>query len=69
MATGLTDGSSLCVATTETEATLVGLRSAEAVATIVRVIVPVEVWQGLDTALGEVFGEGVNEELGLIRDV
>ena len=57
------------MAAAETEATLVGLRSAEAVATIVRVIVPVEVWQGLDTALGEVFGEGVNEELGLIRDV
>jgi hypothetical protein len=57
------------VAAPETEATLVGLRSADTVVAIVTVIVPVEVWQGLDTALGEVLGEGVNEELRVIRDV
>ena len=57
------------MAAPETEATLVGLRSADTVVAIVTVIVPVEVWQGLDTALGEVLGEGVNEELRVIRDV
>ena len=69
VARGLPEAISLCVATAETEATLVGLRSAEAVVTLVTVIVPVEVWQGLDTGLGEVLGEGVNEELRVISDV
>lgn len=57
------------MATTETEATLVGLISAEAVAALVTLIVPVELWQALDNALGEKLGEGVNEELRVMRGV
>ena len=69
VARGLADGCSVCVATTETEATLVGLRSAETVAALVTLIVPVEVWQALDKGLGDEFGEGVNNGLRVIRDV
>jgi len=57
------------VAAAETEATLVRLISAEAVVTIVTLIVPVELWQTLEKALGEKLGEGVNEELRVMRGV
>ena len=57
------------MAITETEATLVGLRSAETVAALVTLIVPVEVWQALDKGLGDEFGEGVNNGLRVIADV
>lgn len=57
------------MAIAETEATLVGLRSAEAVAVLVTLIVPVEVWQALDKGLGDEFGEGVNKGLRVIAGV
>lgn len=57
------------MAITETEATLVGLRSADAVAALVTLIVPVEVWQALDKGLGDEFGEGVNKGVRVIAGV